>query len=126
MKMFQFTSKTLHVILNVRNAVYIREQQIQILHATCKNIVKINPRNDITLVNSSTIPDIDVGDLRIRLEKSDNLVDKKLEDKASAEYYRRENSRSKAVLQKMCKEDGIVFLERCTRQQFTESLASNS
>ena len=39
----------------------------------------MNPRNNITLDDSLTIPDIDVGDLRIHIENSDNLVDKKLD-----------------------------------------------
>ena len=81
--------------------------------------------NNITLDNLLIVPDIYVGGLRIRIEKSNSLVDKKLGDKASAEYYKRGNSRSKAVLQKICREDGIAFLERNTRQQLDESLASN-
>ena len=63
MRMFWFTSTTLHVILNVHNAIYLNELPIQLLHTACKNMVIITPMNDITLANSLTESDADVGDL---------------------------------------------------------------
>ena len=123
--MFRFTSTTLHVILNVRKAIYLHKLPIQLIHATCKNIAMITPLTDITFDNSLTESDIDVGDLRRQIEKSDTLVSRNKDDKSTAEYYKRGNSKSKPALRKLCEEEGIAFMERNTRNELAESLASS-
>ena len=64
MRICWFASTTLHVILNIRNTIYLHEHNIKLIHAACKNIVMVCPIADITLDNSLTGSDSDVGDLR--------------------------------------------------------------
>ena len=125
MRMFRFTSTTLHVILNVRNAIYLNEHCIQLLHTSCKNIVMITALKDITLDNSLTEPDVDVGDLRRQVDNSNSSHKESKHEMSSPDYYKKGNRNSKSTLQKQCQEKGIAFLEKNTRQELAEALALN-
>ena len=123
MRMFRFTSTTMHVISNVRNITYLHNSEIEIVHAAHKNIMMITPNKNVTLNNYLTESDIDVGDIRRQLQNNDNLVVIPSNNKGSAEYYKLGNSKSKSALQNLCQGEGIAYTDKSTRQQLAESLA---
>ncbi len=57
---FRFTSTTLHVVLNMKAAVYINTDHLRSLHSQTHDILCLNPRKTITVQNAS---DLDNEDL---------------------------------------------------------------
>ena len=125
MRMFRFTSTTLHVILNVRKAIYLDELPIQLIHTACKNIAMITPSKDINLDNSLTESDADVGDLRKQAVTSASSDTNCKDDMSNPAYYRRGNSKTKQALQQLCQEMGVAFTEKNTKKELSEALAQN-
>ena len=125
MIMFHFTSTTMHVILNVQNAIYLHDAIVKMNHAASKNIVMSTLNKDITLYTSLTESNIDVGDIGCQLQNNVNGVVKNSNNKGSVEYYTRDNSKSKSALQKLYQTEGIAYIDKNTRYQLEESLASN-
>ena len=62
--MFQFTSTTFHVLINVVYALYLDTEDIKELHAKCKAIICLAPRNRVTLANAVSLIDDDVPNQR--------------------------------------------------------------
>ena len=52
---FRFTSTTLHVVLNVKAAVYINTDHLRSLHLRTHDIICLNPRKTITVQNTSNL-----------------------------------------------------------------------
>ena len=68
MRMFRFTSTTLHVVLNVNEAIYLHERDMKVCHQEYLSSLQLTPNKKVTLNNSLYLNDEDVGDLRSGLD----------------------------------------------------------
>ena len=59
-RLFCFTSTTLHVLLNVKYAVYLRTARLRELHEECVKICRLHPRTSVTAENAATVEDTDL------------------------------------------------------------------
>ena len=74
--------------------------------------------------NSLTITDSGFGDIRRQVENSYMSINIFRDDKGSTEYHKCD-SKSRHVLQTLCWDERVVYVDSSTRQQLAESPVSN-
>ena len=126
-RLFRFSSTTFYVFVNVIDAVYFDDPELKELHQKCKDIVKLTPRNRITVDNAMTLEDDDVpnqrSDLILNRKPVANQCQISNHNNCTKESWLR-TCKKKPELQKQCRVFSIEFVDTETKGQLATKLGN--
>ena len=124
-RLYCFSSTSFHASVNVKAAAYINTESMRTLHARCLQILRLHPRNTITVQNAVYLEDEDLPIQRGHLGRVEGTGEEQAQpsdEKCTTNYWLRGN-KSLAVLKKLCDDNNVEYNETMQRKHLAEALA---